>query len=197
MAKICGECLYIDFKNKERYTSRERYYCNELKKYVEKTDRGCNYYHYDETKEEKKSGGYTPSGCFLSVIIRDILGHDDNCELLNLFRLFRENVLKKDKEYLPMLLEYDQISPLICKSLQQEENKYRFCLEFSQNFILPFVCAFKTNQIDNAILIYQNMFNALKAKFGFENIEVNLNAEYDLETLGKARIRQNLKPSAC
>lgn len=191
MARICGECLYIDFKNKESYTSRERYYCNELKKYVEKTDRGCSYYYYDETKKEKPSGGFTPSGCSFSVIIRDVLGFADDCELLNLLRSFRENVLKQNTEqYLPILLEYDQISPKISQCIQKDEDKQRFCLEFSQNFLLPFVCAFKTNEIEDAVSIYKNMFNALKERFGFSNTPIDLNATYDFETLGKARIRQ-------
>ena len=44
MADICGECLKLDWNNKEKYSSRAKYSCNELRKYVEPTDRACRYY---------------------------------------------------------------------------------------------------------------------------------------------------------
>lgn len=190
MADICGECLHLDCNNRERWSSVEKYYCKEMGRYVEPRDRGCRYYSYNRGHNQKDNGGYTPSGCPFSVIVRDILGYADNCELLTLLRNFRENVLKKNVQYIPILLEYDQVGPLITESINLEENKYKFCLEFVQNFLSPFAIAFKTGDIENTLSIYQNMFSALKNKFGFSEISVDLNVDYDLETLGKGRIRQ-------
>lgn len=191
MAEICGECLYLDFNNKERYSSKDKYYCNEMHRYVEPTDRACRYYSYDKShNNDRNKGGYQQSGCSFSVIIRDILGFADNCELLNVLRNFRENILKKDEQYLPILLEYDQVSPLICEQLQQDENIYNYCLEFFKKFLVHFAYAFKDNNIPDAIEIYKNMFYELKEKYGFSNIKIDLNASYDLETLGKGRIRK-------
>ena len=196
MADICGECLKLDWNNKEKYSSKNKYYCNELRKYVEPTDRACRYYSYDRNHNKKDDGGFKPSGCSFSVIVRDILGYADDCELLNILRTFRETVLKSNKQYLPILLEYDQISPLITSSIQKDENKQRFCLEFVQNFLAPFANIFKSGNVDLAILYYRGMFNALKARFGFSDIEIDLNASYEMETLGKGRIR-TLEASEC
>ena len=190
MADICGECLYLDYGNKERYSSKDKYYCNEMRRYVEPSDRACRYYSYDRGHNEKNNGGYTPSGCSFSVIIRDILGFADNCEMLNMLRNFRENILKKNENFIPILIEYDQISPLIAKRLPEDENNYSYCLRFFQNFLLPFAYSFKNNDMESALQIYKNMFGALKEKFGFENIEINLNTPYNLETLGKGRVRE-------
>ncbi|MBE6156336.1 MAG: hypothetical protein E7161_01135 [Firmicutes bacterium] len=196
MADICGECLKLDWNNKERWTSKDRYYCKELGKYVEPTDRSCRYYSYDRNHNKKDDGGFKPSGCSFSVIVRDILGYADDCELLSLLRSFRENVLKKDEQYLPILLEYDQVSPLISTSIQEDKNKQKFCLEFVQNFLAPFANIFKSGNIELAILYYKGMFNALKARFGFSDIEIDLNVPYEIETLGKGRIRTP-KTSEC
>jgi len=194
MADICGECLKLDWNNKEKYSSKDKYYCNEMRRYVEPTDRACRYYSYDKNHNQKDDGGFKQSGCSFSMIVRDILGFSDNCELLNLLRSFRENILKKNKQYIPILLEYDQISPMICEKIEEHDNKYRFSLEFLQNFLLPFGYAFKSNEIENALSIYQNMFGFLKSTFGFNDIQVNTAVEYNLETLGKGRIRQ---PKTC
>lgn len=194
MADKCGDCLNIEWDNKERWSSIDRYWCSELKRYVEPKDRPCRYYSYDKGRKQNDSGGYTSTGCSLSIIVRDILGYADNCELLTLLRNFREDVLKKNIQFLPILLEYDQISPLIAESIKLDENKYKFCLEFVQNFLSPFAIAFKTGDIESALSICQNMFDALKSKFGFSEIVIDLNAEYDLETLGKGRVR-SLKTS--
>ena len=190
MADKCGECLSLDWNNKERWSSVDRYYCNELKRYVEPKDRACRYYCYDKNHNQKNDGGYTPSGCSFSIIIRDILGYADNCEMLNLLRSFRENILKQNIQFLPILLEYDQISPLISERIKLDSDKYKFSLEFFQHFLAPFALAFKAGDIDDSLSIYQNMFNSLKTRFGFDNLTIDLNAEYNLETLGKGRIRQ-------
>lgn len=191
MAEICGNCLMLDWSNKEKYSSKDKYWCKEQRRYVESTDRSCRYYSYDKSSNKNNSNsGYTSTGCSFSTIVRDILGYADNCELLNLLREFRENILKQNLQFLPILLEYDQISPLINEKIKVDENNYKFSLEFVQKFLSPFAIEFKNGNTENALLIYQNMFSYLKTTFGFDNITIDLNASYDLETLGKGRIRK-------
>lgn len=190
MADMCGQCLNIDWSNKEQYTSRNRYYCDEMRKYVDPKDSACGYFDEDKSKTKEQIEGFTPSGCSYSVIIRDILGYPDNCEMLNLFRNFRENYLKKNNAYIPLLLEYDQISPIICKHLENCEDKINYSLRLMQNFLIPCSYSIKSGNNEEAIAIYQNFWNSLKTKFGLENTKIELNDNYNLETLGKGRIRQ-------
>ena len=119
MVKSCGECLYLDWNNKEKWTSKDRYWCRERRRYVETTDRACNYAMEDKSKNSNT--GYTRAGadCYITTMVVDILGYDDNCELLQTLRSFRENYLRTHIEYLPLLVQYDVVGPLISKYIKK------------------------------------------------------------------------------
>lgn len=191
MAEICGECLYLDFNNKDGYSSKDKYYCNEMHRYVEPTDRACRYYSYDKShNNDKNKGGYQPSGCYITTIIVEILGYEDNCEVLNILRNFRDTTLKTNIDYLPLLFEYDKVGPIICEHIRNEKNNERFCLGLLQYFLIPCVQAIKEEKTEEAISIYQNMVMYLNDIFDLPSIEIKAPESYDLETLGKGRIRQ-------
>lgn len=185
---VCSQCIYVEWDNKERYTSKDRYWCKDMRRYVEKTDRACKYFVLDESK--KNDGGYQPSGCYITTIIVEILGYEDNCEVLNVLRNFRDTTLKTNIDYLPLLFEYDKVGPIICECLKNEKNNYRFCLGLLEHFLIPCVKAIKEEKIEEAINIYQNMVMYLNDEFNLPTIEIKAPESYDLETLGKGRIRK-------
>lgn len=188
MADKCGKCLNIEWDNKEKWTSVDRYWCKEKRRYVEPTDSTC--YAFLEDKSQSNDGGYQPSGCYITTIIVDILGYEDNCEVLNILRNFRDTTLKANIEYLPLLFEYDQVGPIICEYIKKEKNNYRFCLGLLKHFLIPCVQAIKEEKIEDAIAIYQNMVMYLNDEFNLPIIEIKTPESYDLETLGKGRTRQ-------
>lgn len=190
MADYCGECGHLDYNNKERYTSRDRYYCNYQHKYVELTDKGCYKFMKDPSKCKSSSGSYTPSGCFITTIVCGILGYEDNCELLCILRNFRDTTLKADPKYLELLLEYDSIGPRISAEIENEANNKVLCLGLLTYFLIPCANAIKEGNIEEAVAIYKNMVVQLHDDYNLPVIKVNTNQPYDLETLGKARIRQ-------
>lgn len=188
MADKCAKCLYVEWNNKESYTSKDRYWCKEKCRYIEPTDNAC--YAFLEDKSKKNDGGYQPSGCYITTIIVEILGYEDNCEVLNVLRNFRDTTLKTNVDYLPLLFEYDKVGPIICEYLRKEKNNYRFCLGLLQYFLIPCVKAIKEEKNEEAINIYQNMVMYLNDEFNLPSIEIKAPESYDLETLGKGRIRK-------
>ncbi len=187
MANYCGTCAWLDTSNKERYTSKNRYYCKKRGNYFELTDISCYNYINDPSKGIK-TGTYTPAGCYITTIICNILGYDDNCELLTTLRNFRDKYLKLNINYLPLLIEYDYIGPIISQKIYNAKDNYSLSLNLLKNFLLPCFKLIKDKNYEEAIKEYINMVNYLKEIFNIKEI-VPENYSYDLETVGKARIR--------
>lgn len=194
MEVFCGECAHLDHSNKERYGNK--YYCNYQRKYVELTDKGCYKFMKDPSKCKTKNGSYRPAGCFITTIVCNILGYEDDCELLALLRNFRDNTLKTDPQYLHLLIEYDKIGPLICSGIRCESNRKAFCLGLLKYFLIPCVNAIKEGNNEEAIEMYKNMVIYLTDEFNLPPVIINPEEYYDLETIGKGRIRTS-KKSEC
>lgn len=192
MAEYCGECAHLDLNNKETYTSRDRYYCNECHRYRELTEKAC-YSFLRNPSQGKENGGYTPSGCYLSTIIVNVLGYSDNCNLLQILRNFREKVLKVVPEYLDLLFEYDTIGPIISEKIANYENRMDLCLSITNDYIIPYSTLISKGEYIEAISLYRKMLNALKSFFKIEaDFQMPSQEEIskiDYETLGKGRIR--------
>lgn len=198
--ECCGNCLFLETDNRERYSSEERYWCKDRWKYVSPNDRTCINYNPNVSNRNNynsSNGGYQQSGCEITTIVRDILGYDDNCELLKLFRNFRDTILKKNESYIPLLLEYDQLSPTISEKIREDENRNHFCLDLMQRFLLPLGNEVKQNNINGAVATYTNFMSFLKISFGLLDTSVDMKTDYDLETLGKGRIRLKPNTSTC
>ena len=185
--EICAQCVHLEWNNKEKYSSVERYWCKELHRYKETEDK-CRYFVLD--KSQKNTGGYKPGGCYITTIVCDILGYEDNCELLEVLRNFRDNYLKLHVEYLPILFEYDKIGPLISEHILKEKNNYPFALGLMKYFLIPCANKIKEENYDSAINIYKNLVIYLNDEFNLPNIVIDTNEEVDLKVIGKGRVRK-------
>jgi len=188
MADHCGNCCHLDWNNKEKYSSRDKYWCKDKKRYVEPTDTSCDYFLKDRSKPN--DGGYTPSGCYITTIIVDILGYEDNCEVLNVLRNFRDNVLKTNIKYLPLLFEYDIIGPIICEYIKSEKNNEQLCLGLLKHFLIPCVNLIKENKFEEAVEVYRNLVLHLRSNYEIILTDIIIPDDYSIEDIGKGRIRQ-------
>ena len=88
----CGGCVYYDFQG-----DYKKGYCSWYRSY---------YYPGDNCSHQKPVNA--TSGCYITTIVCDVLGLDDDCSLLNNLRSFRDNILQKDAKFTP--LTYHQVS---------------------------------------------------------------------------------------
>lgn len=189
LANYCGECAHLDLKNKERYTSKDRYYCDKRGRYCELTDSSCYNFLKDPSRLEDR-GSYRPSGCYITTIVVDILGYEDNCEILNVLRNFRETYLKLRPEYLSLLIEYDRIGPVISESIQNYNHKLNLCLLIMKKYLLPCASLIKENNFEDAIKLYEKMIINLEDFFGIQDIYTKVDYDtIDINNIGKGRIR--------
>lgn len=186
MSKTCADCLHLNLND----TKWGEYYCSSCNKYRKANDYCSSF--LDRKEASKVSGSdYQRSGlqCYITTIVCELLGYPDDCEVLQILRGFRENVLKMDPNYLPILYEYDQVGPVIAEALRAEEQNKRLAIELLQAFLIPCTLAIKSGSYDEAITIYTNMVNMLKARFGLVDAIVDYSIEIPFEDLGKARCR--------
>lgn len=191
----CSICENLKLTDKKTdFYGKEYCYCEEKRTYVKPNSEICSNALISKSNYNRL-GTYTQSGCYITTIVCNILGYDDNCELLMLLRSFRENYLKKKKNinYFNLLLEYDEIGPKISMAIQNEKNNYKLCLGILKFFLIPCVEYIKIDKYDEAINCYKNMVEHLKETLNIEPIAIKSEIPLDLETLGKGRIK--IKPS--
>lgn len=182
MANLCGECALYDSKGTVKWGNE--HYCEKEGKYYPPTKQACSSFIKNNQKE-----GYQRAGCYITTIVCNILGYADDCELLNILRDFRENYLKQNSEYLPLLIEYDQIGPIISNAISNDPDAIIAAIETTRNFLIPCVQAIKSQKFAKAIEIYKSMVLLLKIKYNLLGVAIDYTTPEPIETLGKARIR--------
>ena len=182
MANFCGECALYDIKGTPKWGNE--HYCNKKGKYYPPTRSACSDFIKNNVKE-----GYQKAGCYITTIVCNVLGYADDCFILTTLREFRENYLKQNPEYLPLLIEYDQIGPKISENILNEQDVYITALEIARNFLVPCVSAILDKLYDKAIDIYKNMVMYLKLKYQLIRTTVDYKVDTPIENLGKGRLR--------
>ena len=182
MANYCAECALYDSKGAPKWGNE--HYCSKKGKYLAPTTSACSSFIKNNEKE-----GYQRAGCYITTIVCNILGYPDDCELLVVLRDFRENYLKQHEEYLPLLVEYDQIGPIISDNIMSDPDAKIAAIENTRNFLIPCVQAIKEGNLAKAIEIYKGMVLLLKLKYSLLRTPVDYTVEEPLETLGKGRKR--------
>ena len=184
---ICDKLKLTD--KKTDYNGKTKYFCKEHRQYIKLDNSICQDILISPSNY-KRLGTYRPSGCYITTIVCEILGYPDDCDVLNTLRGFRDNYLKKNSEYLGLLLEYDYVGPVIAQKIRDEKNNFLLCEGLYDYFLIPCVDAIKNELYIEAVTIYKNMVDQLHDEFELPTYYIPENPSYDMETLGKGRIRE-------
>ena len=164
---------------------------------VNDTEKGyCSYYKTtywpdDSCGHYSKRGSYHGGPCYITTIVCNILGFDDNCEVLNNLRNLRDNFMQKREEYKKDLYDYDTIGPIIAKILADDFNETKdntVANTIYKNYLVPTSEQVKDNNYLGAIYTYKNMTNILKETY---NIKTNdeISKDYDQSIGGHGYIK--------
>ena len=175
--KICNQCSLVD-KNDSRYGE---YYCVEERKYIKLNSSACNNIVCRQT-----SGG----GCYITTICCEILGFDDNCDILSTLRKFRDKIMIVNESMHPLLQEYDQIGPILVEKINQDSYKFLKARELYYDFLVPCTDLIKKKNYYEAIAKYRAMVHTLKIMYGLIDFSIDYDIKRPLEELGKGRIKQ-------
>lgn len=189
----CAACTYMsDCQNYGKY------FCEKKGEYRYACDARCYSFceaygrsNYSRENMYQNSKSNMSSGCYLTTVTCKILGFPDNNYYLNTLRTFRDTKMKTNPNYIPHLIIYDTIGPLISYSLENDKHKKEMatmCFEF----IKEAVTAIEENKDSLAISIYTAMTNTLADHYNINThiITPPVIDEHDIETLGHGRIKK-------
>lgn len=163
------------------------YHCKECGGYhkVDESAGRCRYY------KESFDSGKSQSDCFITTVVVNTLGYDDNCIVLRTLRKFRNEILQPDETKRNILLEYDAIGPLISESLKNDGDNKVLCHSLMYSYLIPITKMVREQNNLEAIASYTAMVNQLKAYYGI-NIDIQ-NYEYNnnimVSDMGKGYLR--------
>ncbi len=140
---------------------------------------------YQEASKE-----YTAVGCYITTVVVNILGMEDDCDLLMTLRKFRKEVLHPNPLYKDILLKYDALGPALAKAIAASKN----CLSLAEDLYNIYLkgCAkyIKAGQTEKAIALYSKMTNCLISTFiDIQAIGEEVIENYDQENGGRGAIR--------
>ncbi len=175
----CGSCLNFEFEGDNR-----KGYCTWYRQYFWPTDSCSPHY-------QSREGS---SSCYITTIICSILGLEDNCNVLNQLRKFRNNVMQRQPEYAPMLYEYDTVGPQIAKFMMEDYEKdgnKDFANLLFQQFIQPTATFIEEGKEQEAVSLYQSMTKGLETYYHIVKPE-KMEEKYDSSKGGHGKVYQKL-----
>lgn len=167
LESYCAACTYM--KEEEYYG---KYWCEKKSEYRLACDSKCYSFceaysrsNYSRENMYNYSKNSSSSGCYLTTIMCHLLGYEDNNYYLNTLRRFRDNVMQTNPSYLPLLLTYDYVGPVISEKLANDPDGKQIANTFFNNYISQAVMAIDENKNQTAINIYKAMTEALAEKY--------------------------------
>jgi len=165
---------------------------------INDTEKGyCDWYkttYYPDdscTAHYKKRGSYSGSSCFITTVVCNILGYDDNCFVLESLRDLRDKYMQPNEDCKKDLYDYDTVGPQIAEILDNDYNESKdttVANELYLKYILPAAIEAKQDRPNNAITIYKRMTNMLKETYNIKTNE-ELLEEYDQTKGGHGYIK--------
>ena len=159
MGKLCYDCAHHDGDTKNGNT-----WCSYYRGYYDPRDADrCRRF------ELKKSS----SNCYLTTLVCDILGFEDDCEVLETLRNFRDNYMRYDKDLNLLLDDYDIVGPQVCTLLEKDERKEEIATTMLNHFINPSINHINNNEYDEAVTVYEDMTLSLMNYYNLDSDNLN------------------------
>jgi len=195
LESYCAACTYMSESE-----DCGKYYCSKQREDRYACDAKCRnfceaYSRSDSSRKNMYNRSYdanSSGGCYLTTIMCQLLGYEDNNYYLNKLRYFRDNVMKVNGEYVPLLITYDVVGPMISNKLVNDKYGHEIAQVYFDNYITKSVRAIEEGKDKDAINIYMAMTESLAEKYGINMafIEPNISSEIDMNNLGHARVRK-------
>lgn len=180
----CGDCVRCDLSERNRWDNSKAY-CSERREYVVINSTACESdFLYDDNKRSSNGGG-----CYLTTIMVNILGFDDNNKYLNEMREFRDKTLLDNPDYLSLLWEYDTVGPMISNLIKKDEDREELSKTYFLNYIAPICDMLEKGKPLTAIEKYKEMVNELKGYYKIVEIEY----DDDKQVTGKGYLLKKVK----
>ena len=117
-------------------------------------------------------GGGGAGGCFLTTAAVEHMGHNDNGQLLNTLRDFRDTYMRKNKEASKDVAWYYENAPKIVKALDEHPDAKKIYRKMYNRFIMPSYLAIKMGKDEVAYGLYKRGINFARQEAGIKNEDI-------------------------
>lgn len=151
----CADCAKMDLNEQN---SAGEFWCGEYRKYYPGSDSSCSNF---------VERGYNSSGrwCYLTTIVVQVLGYDDNNVYLELLRDFRDSIMRLNPVYDPILEEYDSVGPVIAGNIAKDPDQKALSEKLLNQYIIPVCSLIQEGKYDDAVNLYKTMVLILKKHY--------------------------------
>ena len=193
-ANTCSECTYLV---PSKTNSDGLYYCEKKYEYVSACAIACDGFckaysrSYEEAKSlrENSSSNSSSGPCYITTIVCNILGKEDNAKCLQILRNFRDNVLQKADKYKPILATYDIVGPIIADKIENDPSKEQIAFSTFTHGIKKVCELLEEKKEEDAISLYMYMTDLLIQRY---DIKETYDSEYlknmDMEKSGHGKV---------
>lgn len=124
------------------------------------TDKGWNnsYSGWSDSGWSNSGGG---GGCFITTACVEHMGLSDDCEQLNILRMFRDKLVEEDELFREIVLDYYKKAPSVVKKINESENKDEVLEQLYNELVVPCVEMLKNNQEQEAKEHYISTYKKL------------------------------------
>lgn len=148
----CAQCKYYDFNDENSY---DECYCSERCTYYSRGSSSCYSFEWRNNDD----------WCFITTVVVNILGYGDKCEHLQKLRKFRDNHMKGNPIYQPLLDEYVVVGPKIADAITNDPDKNSLALSLFDTYIKPVCTLLDKGEQQAAVELYKDMVLKLKGQF--------------------------------
>lgn len=174
----CKDCAYVDPSD----TRWGDWYCKAKGWYVDPGSTSCS-------NDFRKNKDAQKGNCYLTTAMCIVLGKDDKCEELETLRDFRDNYMKKDKNYNTLLEDYNVVGPYISGKILNDENKKEIAYIMKYFYIDRAIKYINEEDYENAIDVYLNMTLDLMENYNLDSNILRTN-QYSKKDRDKIRKRK-------
>lgn len=117
----------------------------------------------DDKNDDSKDNDDKDTGCYLTTLMCELLGYEDDCFELTYLRNFRQNYMQNNIEGQKLLSQYKDISHPIVKKLRMRLDKKEIALKMKNDYITSAIEKIKNGNPEDGIAIYKDMVAYLQS----------------------------------
>ncbi len=120
----------------------------------------------DSSSSSGGGEGSSSSGCFLTTACTQWAGLPDNCEILQVFRDYRDHFMMVQPDRAKLASRYYELSPKIVERIEKDPNKDKVLSKLYNYGILPAFKKIKAGDLHGAMKLYSSWTEKLASTYG-------------------------------
>ncbi len=171
----CFDCTWFD----PGFSPSSKGYCERYRQYYYGNESACSNF--------KDKNYNSPSLCYITTVVHEVLGKDDKCKTMQNLRFLRDEVMQKDEKFSEILKEYDTVGPVIAGYIDKEKDK-DFCSTIYDIYLVKISNEIEDKNYLKAITDYEQMTTNLAIYYGVSMEEANEIRNYDYTKGGHGKV---------